>query len=139
MRRFVLGTATVAAVVAAAVVATGGGASVAPPRLLSCSGKALLRPTGTVVLSCADANSELRSTHWLSWGRTAAVGTTDFGLNLCTPTCAASSTTFFSHSRVRLTGVAHTKQGPRFGRAVVTYVLRGKTKTFVAYLPTRPQ
>jgi hypothetical protein len=125
-------------VLAVAVLATVASASSPLPRLLSCSGKPLLRPTGLVVLSCADANSEIRATHWTSWGGTSAVGTTDFGLNLCTPTCAASTITFFPHSLVRLTGVTTTKQGLRFSRAAITYVLRGKRKTFTAYPPTTP-
>jgi len=123
---------------AVTVLATVASASSPLPRLLSCSGKPLLRPTGLVVLSCADANSEIRATHWTSWGHTSAVGTTDFGLNLCTPTCAASTITFFPNSLVRLTGVTKTKQGPRFSRAVITYVVHGKRKTFTGYPPTTP-
>jgi len=128
----------VLSVVAVAVLATVTSASLALPRLLSCSGKPLLRPTGLVVLSCADANSEIRATRWTSWGRTSAVGTTDFGLNLCTPTCAASKITFFPKSLVRLTGVTKTKHGLRFSRAVITYVLHGKRRSFTAYPPTTP-
>jgi len=97
-----------------------------------------LRPTGLVVLSCADANSEIRDTHWRSWGLASAVGTTEFGLNLCAPTCVASKITFFPNSTVRLTGVTTTKRGPRFSRAVVTYVLHGKKKMFTAHPPTTP-
>jgi len=108
------------------------------PRILSCGGKPLLRPGGLVVLSCADAGSELRSTHWLSWTATSATGTTDFGLNLCTPTCVQSSMTFFPNSHVHLTGVVKTTLGPLFSRAVITYTLHGKKQTFVAYPPTRP-
>ena len=127
-------------VIAAVAAVAGGGIAASPlPRLLSCSGRPLLRPTGLVVLSCADANSEIRATHWLSWGHTTAVGVTDFGVNLCTPTCAESQMSFFPHSRVRLTGVTKTKEGPRFSRAAITYVLHGKTKTFTAYPPTVPR
>jgi hypothetical protein len=120
------------------LIAAAASASVPLPRLLSCSGKPLLRPTGLVVLSCADANSEIRATRWSSWRRTSAAGTTTFGLNLCTPTCAQSTLSIFPHSHVRLTGVVKTKQGPRFSRAVITYVLHGKTKAFTAYPPTTP-
>ena len=135
MSRRLIAPAAVAAALLAAVAA----AAVPLPRLLSCSGKPLLRPTGPVVLSCADANSEIRATHWSSWGRTSAVGTTTFGLNLCTPTCAESSISFFPHSRIRLTGVTSTRHGLRFSRAVVTYVLHGRTRTFTAYPPTTPR
>jgi len=124
--------------VSVGVVAALASASAPLPRLLSCSGKPLLRPTGLVVLSCADANSEIRATRWSSWRGTSADGTTTFGLNLCTPTCAQSTLTVFPHSHVRLTGVVETKQGPRFSRAVITYLLHGTTKTFTAYPPTTP-
>ena len=124
--------------VVVAVTAGTASASSPLPRLLSCSGKALLRPNGLVVLACADANSEIRTTRWQTWTRTQATGTTDFGLNLCTPTCAQSAITFFPQSRVVLTGVTQTARGPLFSRAVITYTAAGKRKTFVAYPPTRP-
>lgn len=128
--------AAVLAALAAAVLAAGASATAPLPRLLSCSGKPLLRPAGTVVLACADANSELRTTRWTSWGRTSATGVTDLGLNLCNPNCASSTMSFFPHSRVRLSGVQHTKLGLLFTRVTVTYVLHGKTKVFVGYPPT---
>lgn len=135
MRR-VIGWAAPVAVVAALVSAAAASSTV--PRLLSCAGKPLVRPTGVVVLSCADANSELRGTDWSSWERSGAAGTTDFGLNLCKPYCAASRMTFFPHSRVQLTGAKTTTHRLLFTRATITYVLHGKTKAFVAYPPTRP-
>ena len=134
--RWVIGWAALVAF--AAVLASAAAAAPTVPRLLSCAGKPLLRPAGVVVLSCADANSELRGTAWSSWDRSGAVGITDFGLNLCEPNCAASRMTFFPHSRVRLTGAKKTSHGLLFTRATITYVLHGKTKTFVAYPPTRP-
>ena len=106
------------------------------PRLLSCGGTRLLRPTGVVVLSCADANSEIKGTRWRSWGRSEAVGTTDFGINLCTPTCVASRIRFFPASTVRLRDVQTTSGGPLFGRAEITYTLNGVRRTFTAYPAT---
>jgi len=142
MSRFGCGLlVAVAVAVAVAVVGVAAWASAAAsplPKVLSCSGKALLRPAGTVVLSCADGNSELRRTRWSAWGPRAALGATDFGVNLCTPTCAASRMSFFPHSSVRLGGVTRSRQGLFFSRAVITYVRHGKTETFVANLPTRP-
>lgn len=123
-------------VLAAATVAAAASAAAPLPRILDCSGKPLLRPAGTVVLACADANSELRATRWTSWGATSAVGVTELGLNLCNPNCASSRMSFFPHSRVRLSGVKRTKLGPLFTRATVTYVLHGRTKVFVGYPPT---
>jgi hypothetical protein len=119
---------------AAAVVASPAAAGSSLPKLLSCAGTPLLRPTGTVVLSCADANSELRSTHWLSWTASSATGRTDFGVNLCTPDCAASRIRFFADSTVRLEDPSSTAKGRLFTRAVITYKLNGKAKTFTAYL-----
>ena len=116
-------------------------ASPSPPpsstHILSCLGKPLLRPEGTVVLACADANAELKATHWTSWTSSAATGTTDFGLNLCKPSCAASHIVFFPHSHVRLGDVKHTAHGAVFSRATITYTQHGKTHRYVAYPPTR--
>ena len=106
------------------------------PRLLSCGGARLLRPSGTVVLSCADGNSELRSTQWRSWTATSATGTTDFGVNLCTPTCVASRMRLFPGSSVELLAVRSTAKGALFSRVVVTYKLDGKRRTFTAYPAT---
>jgi len=125
-------TATILAAGAAAALAAGTSA-----RLLSCSGSPLLKPTGIVVLSCADANSELKSTHWSSWSANGASGKTDFGLNLCTPNCAASSIRFFPDSSVRLLDPEHTSKGLLFTRVVVSYRLGGKQRSFAAYPPTR--
>ena len=124
----------IALLAASAVSALAAGGS---PKLLSCSGSALLKPTGTVVLSCADANSELQSTDWISWSARGARGSTDFGLNLCTPDCAASSIRFFPASTVRLLDAKRTAKGLVFTRVVVSYSVNGKQRTFTAYLPTR--
>jgi hypothetical protein len=126
-----------AAVVCLTAVA-GASAATPVPRILTCAGKPLLRPSSLVVLSCADANSELRTTHWLSWGRRSATGTTTFGLNLCEPNCASSRLEYFPNSRVRLSEPVNTKSGRLFTRATITYDVHGLTKTFVAYLRTRP-
>ena len=118
-------------------VAAAAAAAPSAPRLLGCDGKTLLRPPGLVVLSCADANSEIRGTQWLTWGRSSASGITT--VNLCTPTCAGSNMTFFAHSRVRLLDPKRTRLGLLFSRAVVTYMQHGHAKTFTAYPPTRPR
>ena len=108
------------------------------PRMLGCAGKPLLRPAGLVVLSCADANSELKATHWRSWGHSVAAGITTFGLNPCTPSCAASRIQYFPQAHVRLSDPKATTHGSLFRRATITYIRHGRRKTFVAYLPTRP-
>ena len=120
---------------AAAAVATAF-ASSATPALLSCSGAHLVRPAGTVVLSCADGNSLIRDTRWQSWNAAGATGTTDFGLNLCTPTCVASRIRFFPGSAIRLVGATRTSKGLLFSRAVIRYTLNGEQRTFTAYPET---
>jgi hypothetical protein len=128
---------SIPAVIAVAVLSLTAVAAAAPvPKLLSCSGSALVRPAGTVVLSCADANTELSRTHWRSWGAEQAVGRTDFGVNLCTPTCVASRMRFFPASQVRLIDAKSTSRGLLFTRAVITYTINGVKKTFTAYPAT---
>jgi hypothetical protein len=134
MSRNHLALALAVPALAAAIAASPASAGSPLPKLLSCAGTPLLRPSGTVVLSCADANSELKATHWLSWTQTSASGRTDFGVNLCTPDCAASRIRFFPGSTVRLQDVSSTAKGRLFTRAVITYTLSGKRKTFTAYL-----
>lgn len=125
-----------ALVLVSAALAAGQAAGATTPRLLSCGGKPLLRPAGTVVLACADANTLLKATRWRAWNARSATGTTDFGLNLCNPYCAASPITWFRNSRVTLTAPKRTAHGLLFTRVVVTYSLHGKMKRFVAYPAT---
>jgi hypothetical protein len=106
------------------------------PALLSCGGARLVRPAGTVVLACADANTEISRTHWRIWNKGSAAGTTDFGVNLCTPTCVASRMRFFPGSTIRLLGATRTRNGLVFSRAEITYVLGGAHRTFTAYPAT---
>lgn len=98
-------------------------------RMLTCSGKPVLKPS-SFVISCADANSELTDTHWTKWTATGAVGITRFGLNLCNPSCAASRISFFPKSVVQLSAPVATKHGRLFSKLVVTYKLHGKTQHF---------
>jgi hypothetical protein len=100
------------------------------PALLSCAGKRLVRPTGMVVIACADANAELLSTRWSSWTASAATGTTDWAFNLCMPTCAASKITDFRDSSVRLSQPTRTSHGLVFEKVTVHYRLHGKTETY---------
>ena len=108
----------------------------ASARLRSCSGQALFEPKGTVVLACADANTEITSTHWTAWTDAGASGTTDFGLNLCTPTCVASRISFFPDATIRLLAPRQTAHGLLFTRAVISYRRGGRQKTFTAYPAT---
>lgn len=127
-----------AALPLAAGAAGGASAAGAPalPALLGCTGARLVRPAGTVILACADANAEISRTRWRTWTATAATGTTDLGINLCTPTCVASRIRFFPGSTIRLVSPERTRQGLVFTRARITYVLGGKRTTITAYPAT---
>jgi len=129
-------SAAVAAVAAATCLASAATAAIPVPKLLSCAGVALIRPRGTVVLSCADGNTELKGTHWRSWDAHGAIGSTDFGVNLCTPTCVSSRMRFFPASTVALLDPEHTSKGLLFSRAVITYALGGHERTFTAFPAT---
>jgi hypothetical protein len=145
MSRSISALIPAAAVLVLAVPATGAtavagsanaAAASAVPALMSCGGSRLVRPAGTVVLACADANTEISKTHWRTWGSASATGTTDFGVNLCTPSCVASRMRYFPDSAIRLLGAERTRHGLVFTRAEITYVLGGKHKTFNAYPAT---
>jgi hypothetical protein len=97
--------------------------------MVTCSGASVVKPV-SFVISCADANTELTATHWSSWSATGATGITTFGMNLCTPYCAASPMTYFPKSTVRLSAPEVTKKGKFFSSLVVDYRLHGKAKTF---------
>jgi hypothetical protein len=98
-------------------------------RMLTCRGSSVVKPT-SFVITCADGNTELTSTHWTSWSATGATGTTTFGINLCKPYCAASPMTFLPKSRVRLSAPEVTKNGKFFSSLVVNYTLHGKATTY---------
>jgi hypothetical protein len=84
----------------------------------------------SLVISCADGNTELTATKWSSWSATSATGATTFALNLCTPNCAASPMTLFPRSTVRLCAPVATKNGAIFSRIEVTYQRDGKAAKF---------
>ncbi len=90
------------------------------PRVTTCTGAAVVEPA-TLTLTCADANSALTATRWSAWGATSARGVTTFAVNLCTPTCASSTLSYFRGARVVLEHPVATSRGERFSQAVVTY------------------
>jgi hypothetical protein len=98
-------------------------------KLLSCTNSTVVKPR-QFVITCADANTLLTKTHWTSWTTTGAVGTTRFGMNLCTPDCAASPISYFSNSTVHLSKPVATKQGRLFSSLVVRYKQNGKSKVY---------
>ncbi|HEY5304587.1 MAG TPA: hypothetical protein VIJ86_11110 [Acidimicrobiales bacterium] len=98
-------------------------------KVITCSGSSVVRPR-TLVVSCADANTVLTSTRWSTWNVKGANGTTTFGMNLCTPYCAASPISYFPHSTVRLYAPETSAHGTHFSELVVTYDVSNKVKTF---------
>lgn len=56
--------------------------------IATCTDHASARPK-SMVLSCADANSELRALKWTDWGDATAYATGTVAWNDCTPDCAA--------------------------------------------------
>ena len=99
------------------------------PKVLTCSGSSAVRPT-TLVVSCADANTSLQSTHWSTWGAGGASGTTTFSINLCTPYCAASPISHFPNSAVTLSAPVSSRHGTYFSHLVVNYGQGAARKTF---------
>lgn len=97
--------------------------------VVTCSGSSIVRPR-TLVVSCADANTILTSTQWTTWNANGATGTTTFGMNLCTPYCAASPISYFPRSSVRLYASATSPHGAFFSELVVRYNVGNKVKTF---------
>jgi hypothetical protein len=71
----------------AALLAAGIGQAASSPVLLNC-GKPVVRPAA-IVVTCADANYQLRSLKWSSWGGASATATGTAFINDCTPYCAA--------------------------------------------------
>jgi peptidoglycan/LPS O-acetylase OafA/YrhL len=121
-----------AGLIAAAVAVPANSAPAKSPpetKLLSCAGTAVAKPS-SFVISCADGYIELTRTHWSSWSKDIASGTTDFGMNACEPTCAASTMSYFPNSQVRLSKPITTKYGGVYSSLVVHYKLSGKEKAF---------
>jgi hypothetical protein len=56
--------------------------------LYDCSTNAVVEPS-LVILSCADANSELTNLRWTHWGDATAYASGTAAWNDCTPTCVA--------------------------------------------------
>jgi hypothetical protein len=133
--------AVLSATAGAAAAGAASPAKVSPslPGVLNCKNKVVVRPS-TLVLACADYNAELTKTHWATWGATRGSGTTDFGLNLCVPYCAASKVSFFPGSKVQVSAPVMTKHhGHLFSKLVVTYKLKGKTHQYSMSWKGTPQ
>lgn len=98
-------------------------------KVITCTGAPVVRPS-TLIITCADANTLLTATHWSTWNAKGAAGTTRFGMNLCTPYCAASPITYFPHSTVSLSAPLTSHHATYFSQLVVHYVTGSSRKTF---------
>lgn len=95
-------------------------ATKAMPGLLNCGlGKVEVKPK-TLILSCADANSQGTHLVWSKWATAGAKATGTFTWNLCTPNCAASKTWGKSTATYTLSRLVHTtKYGWLFEKLTV--------------------
>ena len=83
------------------------------------------------VLTCADANTQIRGATYSSWTATSAAGKGTFVYNTCTPDCASG--TFKHHPVSFILGRPRTVGGTRlFTRLYASYA--GLSETFL--LPT---
>lgn len=132
----VLGGAASAYPSGAAGARRNGVAAVSVPRVLSCTGKALLKPKSYVIY-CADANAILKNMHWVAWGKVSAVARGTLSENDCTPNCAAGKFRNYS-ATARLNTPIRTKYGLFFSELLVTYKSGTKTKLLQEPLPIKP-
>ncbi len=101
------------------------------PRVLTCAGKAVVKPA-SYVLSCADANIYFDAIHWTSWGATSAAASATFVQNMCTPTCAQGR--FVKHpAALSLSSPRQTKYGRLFSAIHYSYTVSASST-----LPLRP-
>jgi len=80
----------------------------ARPGLKNCGLYPVTVKPRTLVLSCADANSQGKDLVWSQWGPTKAAATGVFTWNVCKPNCAASKTWGTSRATYTLSHVART-------------------------------
>lgn len=95
----------------------------APRTAVSSCGRLHVRPH-VIVLTCADANFQLRGLHWRRWGARRALGHGRAVVNDCDPDCAAGH---FHRYRVRVLlggGIQRCHGRRAFRRARVRYVRR---------------
>lgn len=88
-----------------------GATAKAVPQVKDCGlGKNLVRPK-SLVLACADANSQAVSLVWHKWTSTGASATGVYTWNLCVPYCAASNKWGRVAADFSLSDPVHTRQG----------------------------
>lgn len=116
---------------AAASSGTTSATGAAAPRVLACTGKAVVKPA-RYVLSCADANTYFDDIHWTTWGGASAKATATYVENTCTPSCVAGRFVRYPGS-LTLSKPEKTKYGLLFSVVHYTYVVSGSST-----LPLKP-
>lgn len=140
--RRLIGPAVVAALAAAALplaalaappalAATAAGTGTAPPRVLTCAGKPVVKPS-SYVLTCADAYTYFDAIHWTTWGPTSATATATYVQNTCTPTCVAGHFVRYP-ATLTLSEPEKTTYGELFSAIHYTYSVSASTT-----LPLKP-
>jgi hypothetical protein len=76
------------ALIAGIVAVTAAGAAATGDRVVGNCFHSQLRPT-SIVITCADANTDLTHLRWTTFGGATATGSGDYAYNDCTPDCAA--------------------------------------------------
>jgi hypothetical protein len=120
-----------AAALAAPPAATAAATGAAPPRVLTCAGKPVVKPS-SYVLTCADAYTYFDQIHWASWGTASATATATYVENTCTPTCVAGRFVRYP-ATLTLSKPEKTKYGELFSAIHYTYSVSASTT-----LPLKP-
>lgn len=81
-------------------------------------GHRLIRPR-TLILACADANTQAVHLVWTSWGAIKATATGTYTWNTCVPDCAASNTWDKTTAALTLSDPIKTAEGWLFERLTV--------------------
>ena len=120
-RRLVSSTLVFIAAISLVLVGSAGASSTSSgaPSVLTCAGKAVIRPT-SYVLACADANAYFNSLRWTIWNKTTATATATFVQNNCEPNCAAGKFIRYP-ATLKLSKPKSTKLGLLFSAINYTY------------------
>ena len=135
-RRTVGLAAAVSLVVAAGLSVSVGAAQVKPPRVVTCAGVPLYKPSHDVVTCSGSGFAEWTGVKWTTWAHT-AVGHGQFGIKYCTtkPTCAHVRLHLYP-AVVHLVRYMHGTGGMVYCGAVINYSIGKHQHAYVASLPT---
>jgi hypothetical protein len=133
-RRRTIGLAAAASLaVAAALAANIATAHVGQPRVVTCRGVPMYKPSHDVV-TCGGGFAEWTGVKWTTWAHT-AVGHGEFGIKYCTASCAHARLHVYP-AVVHLVRYMHGTGGMVYCGAVIDYVAGKHEHTYTASLPT---